>query len=62
MEICTVCGEKIENLDGALEYIYKEKKFYFCTLACLRTFQQLPDIYTQEGSETEINILEDSKI
>lgn len=60
MDKCPVCGENIEGAAGAIDYSMSDKKFRFCSLTCLRIFQQFPEVYLSE-SETEMNILEDSR-
>jgi YHS domain-containing protein len=60
MDKCPVCGENTKEAAGAIEYSYHEKKLLFCSLACLRIFQQFPEVYLSE-SEDEISILEDSR-
>lgn len=60
MDNCLVCGENIEGKAGVIEYTFEGKKMVFCTLACLRIFQQFPEIYLSP-EENQISTLEDSK-
>lgn len=60
MDKCPVCGEDTKETEGVIEYSYQDKKLLFCSLACLRIFQQFPEVYLYE-SDDEISILEDSR-
>jgi YHS domain-containing protein len=60
MESCPVCGENTKDTAGAIEYTFEEKKMKFCSLTCLRIFQQFPEIYLND-KEDDISILEDSR-
>jgi YHS domain-containing protein len=42
-EIRTVCGGKITDLERYPSAIYRGRRVYFCTRACLRAFESDPD-------------------
>lgn len=60
MERCPVCGENTKEAAGAIDFAQGGKKLRFCSLTCLRIFQQFPEVYLSDA-EDEINILEDSR-
>ena len=39
----TACGGTLKNTDGYPRAIYGGEQIYFCTVACLRVFEQHPD-------------------
>ena len=39
----TACGGKIKDTSSYPSAIYRGERVYFCTLACLRVFEQNPD-------------------
>ena len=39
----TACGGKIKDTTGLPIALYRGERVYFCTLACLRAFEQDPD-------------------
>jgi YHS domain-containing protein len=39
----TACGGKLKDTTGFPSAIYRGERFYFCTLACFRVFEQDPD-------------------
>ena len=59
MDKCPVCGEEAKQAAGAIDFAQGSQKLRFCSLTCLRIFQQFPEVYLSE-SENEIDILEDS--
>jgi len=61
MDKCPVCGENTKGSAGAIDFVHEEKKLRFCSLTCLRIFQQFPEVYLADPAD-EINILEDSRI
>lgn len=42
-ETRTVCGGRISDPDRYPSALYRGQRVYFCTRACLRTFQSDPD-------------------
>jgi hypothetical protein len=60
METCPVCGENTKEAAGAIDFSQGDKKLRFCSLACLRIFQQFPEVYLSESID-EVDILEDSR-
>lgn len=57
---CPVCGENSREAPGAIEFSQGDKKLRFCSLACLRIFQQFPEVYLSDNVD-EVDILEDSR-
>jgi YHS domain-containing protein len=41
----TVCGGKIKDTASFPSAIYEGEQVYFCTLACLRVFEENPDAF-----------------
>lgn len=41
----TVCGEKITDIESHPSSIYRGKVVHFCSLDCLRSFENDPDAY-----------------
>jgi YHS domain-containing protein len=39
----TACGGKLKDTKDFPSAIYRGERVYFCTLACLRVFEQDPD-------------------
>ena len=42
-EILTVCGGRIDNPEKYPSALYKGRRVFFCTRACLRVFESDPD-------------------
>ena len=61
MERCPVCGENTTTAAGAIDFVHEGRKLRFCSLTCLRIFQQFPEVYLSDPGD-EISILEDSRI
>ena len=56
---CAVCGEALKGEKASLELVHGGKQFSFCTIDCMRLFQQFPDVYL--GEETpQLEAVEDS--
>lgn len=58
-ETCPVCGTKIAEGSHNLEFTYHSKNFKFCTLECMKIFQQFPDAYGDD-SAPEVQLMEDA--
>ena len=58
-EICPICGTRLKEGKGAFQYSHEGKAYNFCTIECMRVFQQFPEVYVGQ-EEAEIQTLEDS--
>ncbi len=56
--ICPICGTRLKEGVGAMEWQYKGKTYQFCTLDCLHLFQQFPESYVDQEGESSDGILD----
>ena len=56
-EYKTACGGSLKNPTNYHSAIYRSERVYFCTHACLRVFEQDPDLFM--AGEVEHPIEED---
>lgn len=59
-ELCPVCGSQAGE-EGSLEFFHEGRPYHFCSLPCLRLFQQYPDVYLGEVEHTA-EVVEDSTV
>lgn len=41
----TVCGGILKDTTGYPSSVFQDKQVYFCTRACLKTFEQAPEAF-----------------
>jgi YHS domain-containing protein len=41
----TACGGTITNLENVPSAVYRGERVYFCILACLKAFEESPDLF-----------------
>jgi len=51
----TACGGKLEHPTNYPNAMYRGELIYFCTRACLRAFEQDPDLFMTDEIEHPIN-------
>ena len=51
----TACGGTLEDPENFPSAIYRGEQIYFCTLACLRSFEQNPDPFMSGEIEHPID-------
>ncbi|MEJ2422369.1 MAG: hypothetical protein P8018_11855 [Acidobacteriota bacterium] len=56
---CPVCGGVLVQHSQAVDLVYHELLFRFCSLDCLKVFQRYPEVYG-EGEEPELHPVEDT--
>ncbi len=56
---CPICGTHLKEGKGAFQCSHEGTAYRFCTLECMRVFQQFPEVYVGH-EEMEIQTLEDS--
>ena len=48
MAIDPICKMEVEEGKAAASSVYKEKRYYFCTVGCKKAFDQDPEKYLTE--------------
>ena len=60
-DLCPVCGSQ-PGEEGSLEFFHEGQPYHFCSLPCMRLFQQYPEVYLGEVEQPAVVVVEDSTV